>query len=230
MIPRCPSRMMAPLIADQGPSLPAWRPSSDNAYPTRARHPNEEVCIHAVSFPKLLPVALVGSLIPLLSLRAQEPPPGKPAPGEAAKTEPRRPRPRPKGARGAHRPDRSDQGRRTEPVAAHGHAELSDRRDRPPAHRLAQPQAGQRVDLPNPDQVGAVQCPSGSLGTVRQGLDAEAVLGPGDRAPMHSPDRVIPRRGPPPPRELSWRLWSISTPRPRPTSPNSRGRSRERSC
>ena len=87
-------------------------------------------------------------------------------------------------------PDRSHQGRRTQAVAGDGDDELLDRRDRAPAHRFAQHEARERVDARQAGRVGAGQRTSRSVGTIRPRLDAQAILGAGDRAPVHSLDRL----------------------------------------
>ena len=76
---------------------------------------------------------LAGALIPRLLL-AQAPPAEKPAAKAEVKAE---------ASPYTGRSDRSDQGRGAEPLAGHGDAELPDRRDRPAAHRISGPEAGQ---------------------------------------------------------------------------------------
>ena len=92
-------------------------------------------------FLKIAGPLAVTCLLPVLALRAQQPPPTaageQPAAKAAAKSA---------SFEDVEQPDRADQGRRAEAVAGHGDLELPHRRDRPPADRLTQHEAGQRVD------------------------------------------------------------------------------------
>ena len=112
----------------------------------------------------------------------------RPRRGRASR--PPRPRRRPKPPR--PRPNSSNRIKEeeAEAVAGHGDPELPDRRDRPAADRLAEHEAGQRVDARPAGGVGAGQRPPRGVGAVRPGLDAQAVLGPGDRAAVHPADRL----------------------------------------
>src|SRR5271157_1146387 len=105
--------MMVGSTQCHGPPLPALLPSRSKLSPREARCSIQlwRPAFMPIRFKELLWIALSGSLLPL-ALRAQEPPPSKPASNEAtkpatkeaakaeAKAEPAR----------AHRPDRSDQG------------------------------------------------------------------------------------------------------------------------
>ena len=82
----------------------------------------------------------------------------------------------------------------------------------------------QRVDPRHPGEVGPGKCPSRGLGPVRPRLDAQAVLDPGDRSPVHPADRL--------PEGLRHRAQtarsaarsSTSTRGPTPTTPGTRAR------
>ena len=88
-------------------------------------------------------------LLPVLALR-----PSSHRPGRSRASRPTKAATRTEAAKAAtDRPRRSHQGRGAQAVAGHGDPELPDRRDRAPADRLAEHEAGQRVD---PRQAGGV--------------------------------------------------------------------------
>ena len=124
-------------------------------------------------------------LVPVLAIRAQQPPATTPTaqPSAAGRRQGR-------DLEGGDRPRRSHQGRGIEEVAGHGDLELPDRRDRSAADRLAQHETRQRVDTRPDGGVGALRRPPRAVGPVRTRLDAQAVLRPGDRAAVHPDHRL----------------------------------------
>ena len=86
------------------------------------------------------------------------------------------------------RSDRTHQGRRHESLAGDADLELPERRHWTTSDRFARNEASQRVDARSADQVGTAERAPRTVGTVRSRLDAEAVLGPSDRAAGDSAD------------------------------------------
>ena len=136
-------------------------------------------------FFKIAGVLAATCLLPVLALNAQAAPSG--VARRAASGQDRR---HDGCLEAVDRPDRADQGRGAQALASHGDLELPDRRDRASAHRFAQHEAGERVDARQAGRVGRSQRPPRGVGAVRSRLVAQAVLGAGDRAPVHPVDRL----------------------------------------